>query len=180
MKNEPIGIATGADKDALIEWLTNSRLGSVVKRSTQVAIAPYSETDGSLQWHHDIGSGDFTSRASPPRAVRCVAAEQPEPERRRLVRREIVDQDRHATARERCPEPPGTPPRSEPPWRRRNHASGQSQTLAGNNSRRRGSPVLCAPRSIIGQLSPALAVRAALAFSRRPSAVVLAARTSTN
>ena len=56
MKNELTAVATGTDKDALIEWLTNFRLGSIAKRSGQASIAPYSETDGSLQWHHDTGS----------------------------------------------------------------------------------------------------------------------------
>ena len=72
MKNELTAVATGADKDALIEWLTNFRLGSVAKRSARVAIAPYSAADGSLQRHHDTGSGVLSFRASPLQAVQGV------------------------------------------------------------------------------------------------------------
>ena len=149
MKNELTAVATGTDKGALIEWLTNFRLVSVAKRSARAAIPPYSAAYGSLQWHRDTGYGVLPFRASPPQAVQGVATEQPEPECRRFVRREIADQDHHPTARGRCPEPPGTPHRSEPPWRRRTHASGRGQTLAGNSSRRRVTPVLSAPRTII-------------------------------
>ncbi len=149
MKNELTAVAKGADKGALIEWFSNFRLESVAKRNAQASIAPHSETEGSRQRHHDTGPGVLSFRASPLQAVQAVAAEQIEPERRRFVRREFAGQDHHATAREHFPEPPATPRRSEPPWRRRTHASGQSQTLTGNNSGRRGTPVLSAPRTII-------------------------------
>ena len=148
MKNEFTAVATGADKDALIEWLTNFRLESVAKRSAQAAIAPHSETDGSLQRHHDTRSGVRSFRASHLQPVKGMAAKQPEPERRRFVHREITGQDHHATARGRCLELPAMTRRSKPPWRRWAPAPGRSQTPAGNNGPRRGTPALSTPRTI--------------------------------
>ena len=150
MKKELAAVATGTDKNALVEWLTDFRLGSVPKRSAKVAIAPYSDTDEPLQWRHVTGSGVLSFRASPLQAVQGVTTELPAPECRRFVHREIADQDHHATTRGRCPELPVMTRRSKPPWRRWTTAPGRSQTPAGNNSRRRGTPVLSTPRTITG------------------------------
>ena len=148
MKKELAAVATGTDKNALVEWLTDFGFGSVPKRSAKVAIAPYSDTDGPLQCPHVTGSGVLSFRASPLQAVQGVTTELPAPERRRFVHRESADQDHHATGRGRCPELPAMTRRSKPPWRRCTPAPGRSQTPAGNNSRRRGTPVLCTPRTI--------------------------------